>query len=125
LTNHEGRVDLVCFGCPHASIEEIRRISELLEGGKVAPGTRLWVFTSVATRGLAERCGYLDRIQGSGGRIYSDCCMIVAPLHEMGFTSMAVNSAKAALYAPTVSELDVVFGTMEDCVEIALIGKVP
>ncbi len=125
LKNHDGRVDLVCFGCPHASIEEIKRISELLEGEKVAPSTRLWIFTSVATRSLAERCGYLNAIQRSGGQIYSDCCMIVAPLSEMGFTSMTVNSAKAAIYAPTISKLDVAFGSMKDCVKIATRGYVP
>jgi len=36
---------------------------------------------------------------------------------------MAVNSAKAALYAPTASKVDVVFTTLEKCVDIALEGR--
>lgn len=118
-----GKVDLVCFGCPHASIEEIRRVSNALKGRKIAKGTKLWAFTSVDTKRLAEKRGYLRVINDSGGEIYSDCCMIVAPIDEMSVKTIAVNSAKAAVYAPTLSNVDVVFGTLEKCIDIALSGR--
>ncbi|MFQ6084995.1 MAG: aconitase X [Candidatus Bathyarchaeia archaeon] len=122
-TAGDGKIDLVCFGCPHSSLEEIRRISNGLRGEKIAPETKLWVFTSLATRRLAERCGYSQTIQEAGGEIYSDCCMVVAPLEEMGFKTIAVNSAKAAIYAPSISKVDVVFTSLEGCIGIALSGK--
>lgn len=116
-------VDLICFGCPHASIEEIRMLSGILEDRKVA--TKLWLFSSLGVKKIAQRCGYLDAIRRAGGEIYSDCCMVVAPLRDMGIKAIAVNSAKAALYAPTTSKVDVVFGTLKDCVDIALGGGRP
>ncbi|NIM46518.1 MAG: DUF521 domain-containing protein [Nitrososphaeria archaeon] len=119
-----GRVDLVCFGCPHVSIEEIKRIADLLDGERIASGTRLWVFTSLCTKGIAERSSLLNRIQRAGGEVYSDCCMVVAPLEELGFETIAVNSAKAATYSPTVSKMDVVFSTLQGCVEMAMTGRV-
>lgn len=120
-TERTEEVDLVCFGCPHASIEEIRRVSEILDNRKVS--TKLWLFASVGVKKIAERCGYLDVIRRAGGEIYSDCCMVVAPLRDMGVKTIAVNSAKAALYAPTTSKVNVVFGTLEKCTNIALRGN--
>ncbi|MFQ5711538.1 MAG: aconitase X [Candidatus Geothermarchaeales archaeon] len=119
-----GEVDLVCFGCPHASITEIRRISEALEDRVIAPNTKLWVFTSLGTRRIAERCGYLGTIQRAGGEVFSDCCVVVAPIEDLGFNTIAVNSAKAATYAPSVSKVNVVYSTLEGCVEMALSGRV-
>jgi len=123
-TAGSGRVDLVCFGCPHASIEEVKRIAEALKGKKVNPHTKLWVFTSIAVKRMAQRCGYTRIIKEAGGEVYSDCCMIVAPVENMGFHTIAVNSAKAAVYAPTASKVSVLFGTLGRCVEVALSGGV-
>ena len=119
-----GKVDLVCFGCPHASIEEVRRVAEALKGRKVAPHTKLWVFTSIGVKSIADRCGYTHIIEEAGGEVYSDCCMIVTPVEEMSFHSIAVNSAKAAVYAPTTSKVNVTFGTLRKCIEIATSGRV-
>jgi len=113
------QVDLVCFGCPHASIDEIKRISEFLNGKVVRHGTRLWVFTSIGVRKVAERCGYLERIKRAGGEVYADTCMVVAPLEQIGFNTVAVNSAKAAAYMPTTSKVEVFFGTLRECIDFA------
>ena len=46
----------------------------------------------------------------------------VAPVDELGFHTMATNSAKMALYTPSHSGLGVRFGTLETCIEAALDG---
>lgn len=115
-------VDVVCIGCPHASLEEIATVSRMLRGRKITPKRGLWIFTSAGTRELASRCGYLRAIQRSGGEIYSDCCMVVAPLREMGVEAIAVNSAKAATYAPRIAKVGVVFRSLRECVDVAFAG---
>jgi predicted aconitase len=122
-TIRSGKIDLVAIGCPHASLAELKAAAALLNGKKVSPTTKLWFFTSLPVKVLAKRLGFIDIIEGAGGKVFTDCCMIVAPLERMGFTTIAVNSAKAALYAPTASKVDVVFTTFEKCVDIALEGR--
>jgi len=121
-TFRSGRVDLVAIGCPHASLSEMRKVATLLQGRKVASGTKLWVFTSIGTKLMAERFGYLGVIEKAGGEVYTNCCMIVAPVEKFDFKTMAVNSAKAAIYGPTVSKVDVLFGTTGRCMEVAVKG---
>ena len=122
-TIRSGKIDLVAIGCPHTSLAELKAAAALLKGRKISPSTKLWFFASLPVKVLAERLGLVDAIEETGGKVYTDCCMIVAPLERMGFSTMAVNSAKAALYAPTASKVDVVFTTLEKCVDIALEGR--
>jgi predicted aconitase len=123
-TFQSGEVDVVAFGCPHSSLSEMRKIAGIIKGKKVAKKTKLWVFTSVETKLMAERFGYLGDIIKAGGEIYTDCCMVVSPLEDLGFKKMAVNSAKAAIYEPSTSQIDVIFGTTGKCVNIAVKGFV-
>ena len=48
------KVDLVTIGCPQASIEEIERTAELLDGKEI-PEKRLWVFTSAINFDKAKK----------------------------------------------------------------------
>lgn len=121
-TFKSGEVDIVAIGCPHASLSEMKKVADIIKGKKVAENTQLWVFTSGGTKLMAERFGYLGTILKAGGKVYTDCCMIVAPVEEFGFKTMAVNSAKAAIYGPSASKVDVIFGTTGRCVEIAVKG---
>ncbi len=121
-TFKSGEVDIVAIGCPHASLSEMKKVADIIKGKKVAENTQLWVFTSGGTKLMAERFGYLGTILKAGGKVYTDCCMIVAPVEEFGFKTMAVNSAKAAVYGPSASKVDVIFGTTGRCVEIAVKG---
>jgi predicted aconitase len=48
---------------------------------------------------------------------------VVAPVSDLGFRSMATNSAKMAFYAPAHSGLEVRFGTTAQCLEAAVSGR--
>jgi predicted aconitase len=115
------RVDLVSLGCPHASLVEMKAIAAYLEGRRVT--AELWITTARATRQDAEEIGVVTRIEASGGRVVADTCLVVAPVAELGFRTMATNSAKMAVYAPSHSGLSVRFGTMEQCLEAAVTGR--
>ena len=56
LLNGNGRdenVDFVMLGCPHASIEQIWEVANLLEGKKIGSNTKLWIFTSRSVKSMA------------------------------------------------------------------------
>jgi len=121
-TIQSGPVDLVTIGCPHASLSEMKKIATLVKGKKIAKNTKFWIFTSVGVKLMAERFGYLRDIVKAGGEVYTDCCMVVAPIEQLDFKTMAVNSGKAAVYSPSASNVEVVFGTTGRCVDIAVKG---
>ncbi|MFW6115477.1 MAG: aconitase X [Chloroflexota bacterium] len=113
-------IDLVWFGCPHAGLDEMAQIVRLLEGRRVA--SALWVTTARQTRERAESEGLVAAIEASGGRVVSDMCVVVAPMQELAFHSVATPSAKGATYLPSHSGLLVRYGTVEQCVEAAVSG---
>jgi predicted aconitase len=116
-------VDLVSLGCPHASLAELEAIADFLDGRRVR--SRLWITTARATRRAAEGAGLVARIEAAGGKVVADTCMVVAPVADLGFRTMATNSAKMAFYAPAHSGLAVRFGPMEQCLEAAVGGRWP
>jgi predicted aconitase len=118
LNGPADRVDLVSLGCPHASLVELEAIAAALDGRRVT--AELWITTARAIRQAAEKTGLVARIEAAGGRVVADTCLVVAPVAELGFRTMATNSAKMAIYAPSHSGLSVRFGTMEQCLEAAV-----
>ncbi len=106
--------DLVCLGCPHASLEEIKEVALKLEGKKLA--NQLWVCTSISVKAASDRMGYTEMIETAGGHVVCDTCMVVAPIEDMGFKVIGVDSAKAANYVPSMCGLDVVFDEWENLI---------
>ncbi len=125
-TARSDKVDLVIFGCPHCSISEIRNIAVLLGNTKTARDTRLWLATADQIKLLATRMGYTGIIENAGG-VFSSSCMASIP--EAPFPDdievIATNSIKAAHYITrlTKGKIDVLYGTMKDCVASAISGK--
>jgi hypothetical protein len=114
-------IDLVWIGCPHASLEEIERIADQLNGRPVK--TALWITAAHQVRDEAESRGLLARIEASGGRIVADTCLVVAPVEALGIRSIATNSGKGAFYGPTHAHVATHFGSLERCIETAVRGK--
>ncbi|WP_296873834.1 aconitase X catalytic domain-containing protein [uncultured Methanobrevibacter sp.] len=114
LTTTDREIDLVCLGCPHASLEEIKEVAEIVRGKTIK--NKLWICTSVSVKATADRMGYTKTIEAAGGNIVCDTCMVVAPIEEMGFEVIGVNSAKAANYVPSMCGLDVVYNDVENLI---------
>ena len=110
------RPDLVTIGCPHASIEEIRDVAELVTNKKPKqkPTCEFWVCTSRQLKTEATKLGYTKQIEAAGGLIVADTCMVVCPLEEMGYVVTGTNSGKAAAYLPNLCKQKVAFGDLED-----------
>ena len=115
LSTTDKTPDLVCLGCPHASITEIQKVAELVKGKNL--NKDLWICTSKAIKSIAKQCGYLDIIENAGGKIVSDTCMVVAPVEDLDYEIIGVNSAKAANYVPNMCKLDVVYDTCENLIK--------
>lgn len=114
-------VDFVGLGCPHASLDEIRRVAETIDGRRLE--ATLWVTTAGRTRQLASERGWVQAIEAAGGQVVADTCMVVAPVGELGFRTVATNAGKAAFYSPGHSGLAVRFGSLEQCVQAAVTGR--
>jgi predicted aconitase len=115
-TGRPEAVDLVTFGCPHASLEEVKEIASLLRGRRIRPGVTLWVCTSRAVKDLAGRLGYVAAVESAGGRVVADTCMVVSPIEDMGHRTTATNSGKAAKYLPRFCHQEVVFESPEEII---------
>jgi predicted aconitase len=116
-------VDLVMIGCPHASLDQIRDVCDLLGDRKVAPGTQLWVFTPRAIRLMAERGGYADRLRAAGGVLMSDTCPAMGRFVPDGTKVVVTDSAKQAHYLPAIMGVQGWFGDTRECVDAAVSGR--
>lgn len=114
LTTTDKTPDLICLGCPHASLEEIKNVAEIVSGKTIK--NKLWICTSISIKAAADRMGYTETIEKAGGNIVCDTCMVVAPIEDMGFEVIGVNSAKAANYVPSMCGLDVVYNDVENLI---------
>lgn len=96
--------DLVCLGCPHYSVNEVREVARKLDGRKMKRGINFWVYTSPNVYDESLKQGYVDTIRSAGGDVFRHTCMVVSPLEEMGFERLISNSAKACFYVPRMTK---------------------
>lgn len=112
LSTSDEDADLVCLGCPHASLAEIESLAEIVKGKKIK--NELWICTSINIKASADRMGYTKIIENAGGHIVCDTCMVVAPIEDLGYKVIGVNSAKAANYVPSMGGIDVKYDDVEN-----------
>lgn len=118
------RPDLVVFGCPHFSLEEFTLLAGLLRDRLIQPSTTCWVFTSRTGYAKAEEHGLLQRLQGAGVSVFTDGCPLQYPVQNWNFRAAMSNSAKFANYCYSQTGLKVVLGSLRECVESAVSGRV-
>lgn len=119
-----GRVDVVGLGCPHASIDQMRRYAELIGGRKVHEGVELWVCTNEIVEAMARKMGYSDAIERAGGRIMTGTCLNDCPLSSWNFQYLVTDSGKFAYYSPTTVGTECYFTTTQSCIEAAVRGRI-
>ncbi|MCX5735429.1 MAG: aconitase X catalytic domain-containing protein [candidate division NC10 bacterium] len=120
----DGPVDVVGIGCPHASIDQMRRYASLLEGKRIHSGTELWVCTNVVVEEMARKMGYVGIIERAGAKLMVGTCHNDCPLGAWGFRRLMTDSGKFAYYTPTTVGTQCVFGSTEACIQAAIAGKV-
>jgi len=110
--------DLVFIGCPHCSLNEVKNVTNLLEGRKMHKGVEFWVCTSRHVREKAKK--YVDIIERAGGHVLCDTCVLVTWIKDLGVHSLRTNSAKTAFYAPNLNEVDVALAPLEKCIQATI-----
>jgi cis-L-3-hydroxyproline dehydratase len=125
LTTASGdELHLVVLGSPHFSLAEIRKLSPLLEGRERHPGLTFLVTTSRMVRALADEAGLLKSLEAFGAKITVDTCILATPMLPRSVRRLMTNSGKYAFYAPGLLDVEVAFGSLEDCVVSAVAGTV-
>lgn len=117
-------LDMVALGSPHFSAAEFGALAPLLEGVKSHPSVRFLVTTSRAAAALAERAGALRALRDFGGDLTVDTCLLTTPMLPADVRTIMTNSAKYAYYAPGMLGVQIVFGSLADCVRSAVAGRV-
>ena len=123
-TGQGGSVDVVGVGCPHASIDQMRRYAALLEGKRVHAGVELWVCANSVVEEMARRMGYLETIERAGAKLMVGTCHNNCPLGAWGFGRLVTDSGKFAYYTPTTVGTECVFASTEACIQAAITGRV-
>jgi len=117
LCTTEQAPDLIFVGCPHCSVNEVKRVAHAMEGQKVRKNTELWVCTS---RHVKERAkNHVNAIERAGGHVLCDTCVLVTWIEDIGLDTLMTNSAKTAFYAPTLNDVNVVLRPLNQCMEAA------
>lgn len=125
LSTHDGQeLDMVVLGSPHFSLQEFATLAELTADRKVDAGVQFLVTSSRAMAALAEKGGYLQALKEFGGRLTLDTCILTTPMLPDAVRVLMSNSAKYAYYSPGLLGTEVVFGSLSDCVESAVAGRV-
>jgi predicted aconitase len=121
-TAEDGEISAVCLGTPHASLAELEHIAELVAAER--PRVPLSVNLGRGTLQEAERNGTLRTLHRAGVELVTDTCTYLGPvLREVEGTVMT-DSAKWAWYAPANLGVEVVFGSLRECVRSAVRGRV-
>src|SRR5439155_16683309 len=112
------------LGTPHLSVEEFARLTPLLAGTSIHPGVTIYVSTSRHVLAEVQARGWLAVYERSGITVVTDTCTYVTPILSTSQRTVMTNSAKWAYYAPANLGVEVVFGSMEECVRSPLQGRV-
>jgi predicted aconitase with swiveling domain len=114
----------VSVGTPHFSLEEFRRMHELLAGRRIAPSIEFFISTGRDVLAQVDAHGWGDALRASGVRIVTDTCTYLTPILRSRPGAVMTNSAKWAWYAPGNLGYEVIFASLEECVESAVQGEV-
>lgn len=116
-------VDFVLLGCPHASLDQVARIAERLDGRRLHGDTDLWVMMPRALASMALRNGYTRTITRAGGHVLTDSCPAMSRSAPPGTRVFATDSAKQAHYLPAILGIEAWFGTLDECIDAAITGR--
>ncbi len=129
-TAEEGaKLNLVVLGCPHFSYEEFRELARHVraqteKGKTLHEGVRFIVVSCQTSYALLQRSDFLEALSDFGVEITLDTCVFHTPMVDPGTKVIMTNSGKCAYYAPGELGVQVAFGSMAQCVDSAVKGRV-
>jgi predicted aconitase len=120
------QVDLVVFGCPHLTIQEIKKVALVLVDKKVHEGTRLMLGTAKPIYHLAKTAGFIDIIEHAGGEFVDICVATGNPLIYLSDVNVVMtNSTRAAHYIVrmTNEKVQTIYADTVFCLDAAITGR--
>jgi predicted aconitase len=114
----------VNVGTPHFSVAEFGRLVALLAGRPVHPEVEFYASTGRHVLARIEALGWLASLEAAGVRLVVDTCTYVTSILEDTAGVVMTSSAKWAWYAPGNLGVRVVLGSLRECVESAVEGRV-
>lgn len=114
----------VSLGTPHYSVAEIEALHEALGSRQVHPGVDLYVSTNREILAAAHVRGWAGPLDRAGVTFVTDTCTYITPIVRDAEGTAMTDSAKWAYYAPGNIGVEVVFGSLSECVESAVAGRV-
>ncbi len=115
---------LVVLGSPHFSLAEFKRLAPLVEGKRKHPDVKFLVTSSRAMTLLAQQAGFLQTLEAFGAQLTVDTCILTSPMLPAEIQNLMTNSAKFAYYSPGLLNKKIAFGSLEDCVNSAVAGRI-
>jgi len=109
--------DLVAFGVPHLSVNELGELARMLEGRTLKKGVKMYAYTSSQAYDMAERTGILAAIERAGARISHSTDAEISPLKRLGFTTVMTNSAKLAEIVSSEGEIKMRYASQSKIIE--------
>jgi len=115
-------IDAVAIGSPHLSLAEFDELERLLCGRRLAVPIHACTGRHVVT--ALDRDGRRKHLESLGVIVVADTCVVVTPIlpARTGGVLMT-NSGKFAHYAPGNTGYGVIYGSIADCVESAVAGR--
>lgn len=113
-------VDAVSVGTPHFSAAEFAELATLVRG-RGGPKVPFYVCTGRAV--LAAAAEHAEVCTAAGITVVTDTCTYVSSIVDPDARVVMTNSGKWAWYAPLNLGVDVVFGTLAECVRTAYEGQ--
>ncbi len=110
----------VSVGTPHASASEIETLAGLCEGRR----TTVPFFVNTGRNVMAETTDAVAVGEEFGVTFVTDTCNYITPIIGEIDGAVMTNSGKWAFYAPGNLGVQVVMGSLADCVESAVVGEV-
>jgi predicted aconitase len=117
LNQTSERPDLVAFGVPHLSVNELGQLAKMLAGRMLRPGVKMYAYTSSQAFDMAGRTGITSAIEASGARMSQSTDAEISPLKRLGFNIVATNSAKLAEIVSSEGEIKIRYAPMADMIE--------
>ncbi|MEM7280313.1 MAG: aconitase X catalytic domain-containing protein [Pseudomonadota bacterium] len=119
-----GKLNMVAVGTPHFSMSEFERLVRLLDGARIHCDLTFYVSTSRFVAENAAAMGWMETLNRAGVTVVVDTCTYFSPRVKACRGRVMTNSAKWAYYSPGMLDVEVVFGSLEDCVQSAIKGEV-
>ena len=109
--------DLVAFGVPHLSVNELGELAKMLEGRKLRAGMKMYAYTSSQAYDMALRTGILETIEVAGARVSHSTDAEISPLKRLGFNVVMTNSAKLAEIVSSEGEVRIRYSSQKKIIE--------